>query len=247
MLKGRIAVITGASRGIGRAIALRFAENGASLVLNGRNEERLKKSVEDAVAYGVSAEGFIGDIANPHTALGLAERAVERFGGVDILVYSAGIVTRTPVEELAPEEWHSVMNVNLSGFFYMCKAVLPFMRRRKRGKIISLSSQMAKMPHPNASPSYEVSKAGIQALTRHLAYHYAKYNIQVNSIAPGSIDTDMPKTLTPEAREKLKDSIPLLRLGEPEEVADCALFLASSMADYITGETVNVNGGSLMC
>lgn len=247
MLKGRVAVITGASRGIGRAIALRFAENGASLVLNGRDEERLKKSVEGAVAYGVSAEGFIGDIANPRTALGLVECAVERFGGVDILVYSAGIVTRTPVEELAPEEWHSVMNVNLSGFFYLCRTVLPFMRRQKRGKIISLSSQMAKMPHPNASPSYEVSKAGIQALTRHLAYHYAKYNIQVNSIAPGSIDTDMPKTLTPEAREKLKDSIPLLRLGEPEEVADCALFLASSMADYITGETVNINGGSLMC
>ena len=120
------------------------------------------------------------------------------------------------------------------------------MRRKKYGKIINLTSQMAYTPHPSASPSYEVSKSGMTALTRHLALKYAKYNICVNNIAPGSIDTDLPKSMSNEARQRLKDAIPMQRLGDVEEVADCALFLASKMSSYITGNTIHVNGGSLI-
>jgi 3-oxoacyl-[acyl-carrier protein] reductase len=246
-LKKKNAIVTGASRGIGRAIAIRFAENGASLVIAAeRNEKRLEETAEECVKSGVQVRTFLGDLALPETSRRILDLALDSFGTVDVLANSAGMITRTPVESLSPEEWQRVMDVNLSGIFYMCQAVLPIMREKRSGKIINISSQMARIPHPSASPSYEASKAGILALNRHLAFHYAKYNINVNAIAPGSIDTDMPKSMTPEAREKLRNGIPLLRLGEPEEVGDCALFLASSMSNYITGQCIGVNGGSLM-
>ena len=123
---------------------------------------------------------------------------------------------------------------------------LPTMRMQMYGKVINVTSQMAFLPHPGASPSYEVSKAAISALTRHLSLQYAKYNVCINSIAPGSIDTDLPKSMSQEARSKLEHAIPMRRLGDTEEVGDCALFLASSMSDYITGTTLHINGGSLM-
>jgi len=144
------------------------------------------------------------------------------------------------------DERHKVINLNLHGSFYMCRKFLPSMRERRDGKIINITSQMAYLPHPSASPSYEVSKAGLTALTRHLAFQYAKYNVCVNAIAPGSIDTDMPKSMSDEARQFLKDAVPMKRLGEPEEVGSSALFLASNMSNYITGVTIHVNGGSLM-
>jgi len=120
------------------------------------------------------------------------------------------------------------------------------MKEMNKGSVILLTSQMAFMPHPSASPSYEVSKAGITALVRHLAFQYAPYNVRINSLAPGSIDTDMPKSMSELAREKLRNGVPMKRLGEPEEVAQCALFLASGMSSYVTGTTIHVNGGSLM-
>ena len=144
------------------------------------------------------------------------------------------------------DEWYRVIDVNLHGAFHMCRSFLPGMRDRNYGKIINLTSQMAHTTHPSASPSYEVSKAGLMALTKHLAFQYAQYGICVNAIAPGSIDTDMPKSMSPEARQSLKDSVPMKRLGEPEEVGDCALFLASDLSNYVTGISLHVNGGSLM-
>lgn len=247
MLKNKIAVVTGGSRGIGRAIALKFASNGASVVLIADDDKPgLDQVATEVKKIGTRATVIQGDIADPGISKKAVQGAVDEFGTVDIVVNGAGIITRTPVEELALEEWHRVLDVNLNGTFHMCRAVLPIMRLKKRGKIINISSQMAKLPHPSASPSYEVSKAGQIALTRHLAYHYAKYNICVNAIAPGSINTRMPLSMDPAAREKLQKTIPFQRLGEPEEVADCALFLASSMSDYITGATLDVNGGSWM-
>jgi 3-oxoacyl-[acyl-carrier protein] reductase len=171
---------------------------------------------------------------------------MERFGRVDVLVNCAGIITRTPMLDLAHEDWHQVINVNLHGTYYMCQAVLPQMCEQQSGKIINITSQMASMPHPGASPSYEVSKAAMAALTRHMALHFASHNIQINAVAPGSIDTDLPKSMSPEARQQLKDAIPLLRLGEPEEVAELVAFLASSKANYINGATIPINGGSFM-
>jgi len=246
LLQDKVAIVTGGSRGLGRAIANKFATHGASLVLVATNEERLNLSAGEIRIKGGKVEVIAGDIANPDFSERIVDATLNKFGKIDILVNCAGVITRTPVEELTLEEWHRVINVNLHGTFYLCRAVLPFMRRQQSGKIINMTSQMAKLPHPSAAPSYEVSKAGQVALTRHLAYHYAKYNINVNAIAPGSINTDMPKSMDIVAREKLRNAIPLRRLGEPEEVADCALFLASSMSNYITGEVIDVNGGTLM-
>ncbi|MEK8019691.1 MAG: SDR family NAD(P)-dependent oxidoreductase [Candidatus Parabeggiatoa sp.] len=246
LLKNKVAIITGGSRGLGKAIALKFASHGASLILVATHKERLNQSADEVRNRGAKVEIVAGDIAQPAFSEEMIKVTLEHFGQIDILVNCAGVITRTPLEDLPLEEWYRVIDVNLHGTFHACRAVLPLMRSQNSGKIINMTSQMAKLPHPSASPSYEVSKAGQIALTRHLAYHYAQYNICINAIAPGSINTDMPKSMNPEARERLRRAIPLRRLGEPDEVADCALFLASSMSDYITGETIDINGGTLM-
>jgi len=246
MLKDKVAIITGGSRGIGRAIAQKFAENGASLLLVALHEDRLLKAKQEICQMGVKVEILYGDIAKADFSQTILARALDIFGTIDILVNCAGTITRTPVKDLTLDEWHRVIDVNLNGTFYLSQAVLPIMCRKNHGKIINITSQMAKIPHPSASPSYEVSKAGMIALTRHLAFHYAKYNICVNAIAPGSIDTDLPKSMSPEARQRLKNAIPLKRLGDPLEVGSLALFLASDDSNYITGATINISGGSLM-
>jgi 3-oxoacyl-[acyl-carrier protein] reductase len=246
MLKNKVAVITGGSRGIGYAIAHKFADNGASLMLVALHEEGLSNARKEICKTGGHAEILSGDIAEPDFSQKIVAKTLERFGTIDILVNCAGIITRTPVDSLTLEEWHRVINVNLHGTFYLSQAVLPILCKKKYGKIINITSQMARLPHPNASPSYAVSKAGMVALTRHLAYHYAQYNICINAIAPGSIDTDLVKTMPPEARQRFKNAIPLQRLGNPEEVGDLALFLASDNSNYITGATMNISGGSLM-
>ena len=246
ILKDKVAIVTGGSRGLGRAIAQKFAEKGASLLLVALHEEKLLQAKKEIDAMGVKVDMLYGDIADPAISQQIVSQVLKLFGTVDILVNCAGTITRTPVADLSLEEWHRVIDVNLHGTFYLTQAVLPILCKKNYGKIINITSQMARLPHPSASPSYEVSKVGMTALTRHLAYHYAKYNICVNAIAPGSIDTDLPKSMSPEARQKLKDMVPLQRLGEPEEVGELALFLASDHSNYITGATVNISGGSLM-
>ena len=246
LLKNKVAIVTGGSRGLGKAIAFKFASHGASLILVATNEERLNQSADEVRNRGAKAEIVAGDIAKPEFSEEIVKVTLDNFGQIDVLVNCAGVITRTPVEELSLKDWYRVIDVNLHGTFHACRAVLPLMRTQASGKIINMTSQMAKLPHPSASPSYEVSKAGQIALTRHFAYHYAQYNICVNAIAPGSINTDMPKSMSHEARERLRSAIPLRRFGEPDEVADCALFLATSMSDYITGETIDINGGTLM-
>jgi 3-oxoacyl-[acyl-carrier protein] reductase len=246
MLKGKTAIITGGSRGIGRGIARRFAESGAALMLVALHEEKLLELKRELEGQGAAVEILFGDIAVPEFSEQIAGKAIERFGAIDILVNCAGVITRTPMASLTIAEWHRTIDVNLHGAFYLSRAVLPTMCRQNGGKVINITSQMARIPHPSASPSYEVSKAGLTAFTRHLAFHYAKYNICVNAIAPGSIDTDMAKSMKLEAREKLKNAVPLQRLGQPEEVGELALFLASPGSDYITGATFDINGGSLM-
>jgi 3-oxoacyl-[acyl-carrier protein] reductase len=247
MLKNKISVITGASRGIGREIALSYAREGASLMLVClEDEERMNEVHMEIKRLGAKSIGMTGDVSEIEFCETVYAEAKRQFGSVDILVNCAGTITRSMVEEMTLEEWHRVIDVNLHGAFYMCRMVLPGMRDRNYGKVINITSQMAHIPHPSASPSYEVSKAGLTALTKHLALQYAKYNVCVNSIAPGSIDTDMPKSMSKEDRQRLKNAVPLKRLGKTEELADCALFLASNMSNYITGTTLHVNGGSLM-
>ena len=247
LLQNKIAVVTGGSRGIGKSISLTFAREGASLVLIAiENDESLQIVKKEAELFGAQVVNLIGDVSSSAFCDSIVKKTIETFGRVDILVNCAGTITRAPIEEMGIDEWHRVIDVNLHGAMYLSRKTLPSMRNQKYGKIINITSQMAHMPHPSASPSYEVSKSGMTALTRHLALQYAKYNINVNNIAPGSIDTDLPKSMTDDQRQRLKDAVPMQRLGETEEVADCALFLASDMASYITGSTIHINGGSLI-
>jgi len=247
MLQNKIAIITGASRGIGKSIALAFARNGASLVLTClQDKEALNLVKAEAELLGAKVISLVGDVASNDFCDEIVSQTIKDFGTVDILVNCAGTITRSITEEMSSEEWHRVIDVNLHGVLYLSQNVLPIMRKNEYGKIINLTSQMAHAPHPSASPSYEVSKSGVTALTRHLALEYAKFNICVNNVAPGSIDTDLPKSMSDEARQRLKDAVPMQRLGDVKEVADCALFLASDMASYITGSTIHVNGGSLI-
>jgi len=247
LLQTKVAIITGASRGIGKSIALAFARNGASLFLTClQDEEALNLVTAEAELLGVKVISLVGDAASSDFCAEVVSQTVETLGTVDILVNCAGTITRSVTEEMSFKEWHRVIGVNLNSTLYLSKYVLPIMRKNNYGKIINLTSQMAHTPHPSASPSYEVSKSGVTALTRHLALEYAKFNICVNNIAPGSIDTDLPKSMSSKQRQRLKDAIPMQRLGDVREVADCALFLASNMSSYITGNTIHINGGSLI-
>lgn len=243
ILEGKTAIITGSSRGIGRAVATAFAEHGASLVIHGTSEESLIALKDE---LNTDCEYVAGDIGVFETSVKLAEKCVESFGKIDILVNNAGINTRTRFLELGIDEWEKILHVNLTGAFYACKNVVPHMIKKSSGVIINMSSSAAKTPHPTASLAYGVSKGGIDAMTRKLAYDLAPFNIRVNSICPGPIETDMSSQWSDDYRAKILDSIPLKKLGKSSDVANLALFLASDLSGFITGESINVNGGKYM-
>lgn len=246
LLGGQTAIITGASRGIGRAIALAFAEQGASLVINGTRQDLLCEVAEEVEKRGQRCLVVAGDISDPAISRSLVLAAVENFKRVEILVNNAGIIKRAPTEQMPLEDWHRVLDINLSGTLYGCLAVLPYMKAQRYGKIVNMSSSAGKTPHRNASPSYGASKAGILSLTRHLALEMAPYGIYVNAVCPGPIETDLSREWTEDYRKQLLSRIPLGRIGSPEEVAQAVLFLSSRMSDFITGESININGGMFM-
>lgn len=241
LLEGKSAVITGSSRGIGKAVAFAFASHGAGLVIHGTSEKSLIPLADE-----LGCEYVSGDIGDIETSRRLAEKCMSSFGKIDILVNNAGINTRTKFLELSPDEWDKVIRTNLTGTFYMCKAVIPHMLAQKSGVILNMSSRAGKTFHANASLCYGASKGGIDALTRNLAGEFAPSGIRVNAICPGPVETDMSLQWTPEYREKVLAGIPLRRLGKAEDIADLAVFLASDLAGFITGESVNINGGNYM-
>ena len=241
LLEGKSAVITGSSRGIGRAIAKAFADNGVSLVIHGTSEKTLAPLADE-----LSCKFVAGDIGELSTSQRLAEKCMSEFGKIDILVNNAGINTRTKFLELEPDEWDRVIRTNLTGTFYACKCVIPFMLERHSGSIINMSSRAAKTAHGNASLCYGASKGGIDALTRNLAGEFAPDGIRVNSICPGPVETDMSLQWTNEYREKVLGNIPMRRLGKAEDIAELAVFLASDLSGFITGESININGGNYM-
>ena len=243
ILEGKSAIITGSSRGIGKAIAAAFAEHGASLVIHGTSEKSLI-SLKDELK--TNCEYVAGDIGEYETSEKLAAKCLEKFGKIDILVNNAGINTRTKFLDLEPEEWEKILKINLSGAFYACKNVVPHMIAKKSGCIINMSSSASKTPHPTASLAYGVSKGGLDSMTRKLAYDLAPFNIRVNSICPGPIETDMSQQWTEDYKNKILDSIPLKKLGKSSDVANLALFLASDLSGFITGESININGGKYM-
>ncbi|MGW9019231.1 SDR family NAD(P)-dependent oxidoreductase [Priestia megaterium] len=246
LLGGKTAIVTGASRGIGKSIALTLAENGASLVIHGTNTKLLDELALQIEELGQKCIVKAGDVANPDVAIDVVKAAVDNFGRVDILVNNAGINMRSSTLEMTFDDWKKVLNVNLNGTLYFCKAVLPYMVEQNYGKIINVSSTTAKTAHKNAAPSYGASKAAVNYLTMHLALEMAPHNIYVNAVCPGPVETDMSNQWTDEYRKEVTKRIPLNKLGTPQDIGESVLFLASSMSDFITGESININGGTYM-
>lgn len=246
MLKGKSAIVTGSSKGIGREIALALAKNGADVVINGNNEEQLNSLKVEIEALGTGCRIVKGDISDKRTSVRLADTCMKAFGKIDILVNNAGVNSRIPFLELSEEEWRRMMGINLDGVFYCCKAVLPYMVEQNSGTVINISSTASKTAHANASICYGASKAAVNSMTQKLAYEMGPHHIRVNGICPGPVETDMSLQWTEEYRQNVVKKIPLGVLGTTRNVADVAVFLASDMAGFINGETINVNGGSYM-
>jgi 3-oxoacyl-[acyl-carrier protein] reductase len=242
-LEGKIALITGARRGIGRAIALKYAENGADCVLIARTAP--EELAEEIRALGRKALALAVDVSDANAVEEAVKTATKEFGGIDILVNNAGITEDGLLIRMKVEAWQRVLDVNLSGAFYCTKAVTRPMLKREGGRIINISSVIGQMGNAGQA-NYAASKAGLIGFTKSVAKELGSRGITVNAIAPGFITTDMTSELSDEAKTALLEQIPLGELGESEDIAAMALFLASKSGRYITGQTFNVDGGLVM-
>ena len=246
MLKGKVAVITGASKGIGKAIALKLASLGANIVMNYRSSEEQAIEVEkEILEKGVNVIRVKGDISNLEDVENLITKAKTEFGKIDIMVNNAGITKDTLILRMKEEDFNSVIDVNLKGVFNCLKSITPIMVKQREGKIINLSSVVG-ITGNAGQVNYAASKAGVIGMTKSLAKEVGSRGITVNAVAPGFIETDMTKVLGDKFKEEAKNNIPLKRLGKPEDVADVVAFLASDMANYVTGQVIHVDGGMVM-
>lgn len=243
-LKGKTAIITGAARGIGKEIAVKFAQEGASVILV--DIRGTEDSAAELRKQGHAARGLTVDISRSTEVEAAARNVLHKEGKIDILVNNAGIIARGTILDLTDEVWQSVMDVNVTGAFYWCRAVLPSMIKSHSGRIVNISSIAGKMGDITAAPVYGTSKGALNTLTKSLARQAAEYGITVNALAPHAIETDMSAQWSEEKRRGVIESIPLKRMGTCAEVAAAALFLASDDASFITGEVLNLNGGYLM-
>ncbi|MEG1929640.1 MAG: 3-oxoacyl-[acyl-carrier-protein] reductase [Anaerovorax sp.] len=243
MLKGKTAIITGGVRGIGKATARLFCENGANVVLCYRsNEEAAQATADELKKYGTQVVLVKGDVAAFSHAEEVAKETKERFGKIDILVNNAGITRDKLMMRMHQEDFDDVVKTNLCGSFYFLKCVSAVMIKQKHGRIINLSSVVGVKGNPG-QVNYSASKAGIIGLTLSAAKELGRRGITVNAIAPGFIQTDMTGALTEEQKAKMAEVISLGKIGKPEDVANTALFLASDMGSYITGQIIGVDGG----
>ena len=246
MLKGKCAVITGASRGIGKAVALKLASLGANIVLNYRSNEKEALEVENQIKeMGVETLCVKGDISKLEEVEKLVTAAKEKFGTIDIMVNNAGITKDTLILRMKEEDFDSVIDVNLKGVFNCLKTITPIMVKQKQGKIINLSSVVG-ISGNAGQVNYSASKAGVIGMTKSLAKEVGSRGITVNAVAPGYIETDMTQELGEKYKEEMKKIIPLKKLGKAEDVANVVAFLASESADYVTGQVIQVDGGMLM-
>jgi len=245
-LKDRVAIVTGAARGIGRAVAWIFVREGAKVVLVDLEKAGLEALQEEVRKRGGEALAVPCDVSKASEVKEMVEKVLRIFSRIDILVNNAGIIRRGTIESVTEEDWDRVIAVNLKGPFICSKAVVDFMKRQGYGKIVNVSSIAGKMGDITSAPGYGPSKAGLDALTKTLARQLAPYGIHVNGVAPHAIETEMSAEWSPEKRKSIVEAIPLKRLGKPEDVAEAVLFLASDAAAFITGEILDVNGGFLM-
>jgi 3-oxoacyl-(acyl-carrier-protein) reductase len=241
-LSGRTCLVTGASRGIGRAIALELGRHGASVAVGyGRNEDAAAEVVKEIVGSGSQAFAVPGDVADPEAIEGIVASVLDRFGKIDILVNNAGITRDRSLAKMTPEEWDDVLRTNLGGVYHMTSRVLPHMVQAGYGRIVSISSVIGL--HGNfGQANYAAAKAGIIGFTKSAALEVARKGVTVNALAPGFIETEMIAAMPDEAREKILARIPMQRFGRPEEVAQAAYFLVAN-GDYITGQVFEINGG----
>ena len=246
MLKGKCAVITGASRGIGKCIATKFAKEVANVVINYRNNEeealKVKQELED---LGSQVLVVKADVSELEQAENLIKEAKKEFGRVDILVNNAGITKDNLIIRMKEEDFDSVIKTNLKGAFNCLKAVTPIMLKQKYGKIVNMASVVGVVGNPG-QVNYCASKAGLIGMTKSLAKEIGSRNITVNAIAPGFIDTDMTKILSDDQKKKILSQIPLNKFGNVEDIANVALFLGSENSNYITGQVIHVDGGMAM-
>lgn len=244
-LKGKVAIVTGASGGVGRAIAAALAGEGATVVVCSRNLDSNTKIAEQINAEGGSAHAYQVDVTDADSVSALVKSVVEKLGRIDILVNNAGITADNLLLRLKEADWDSVIDTNLKGTFNCTKAVARTMIKQRSGKIINMTSVVAMVGNAGQA-NYCASKAGIIGLTKSVARELASRNITVNCVAPGLIRTAMTDALSEKAREQAFKLIPLGRMGEPEDVAEVVKFLASPASDYITGEVIRTDGGMAM-
>ncbi|MCI8785576.1 MAG: 3-oxoacyl-[acyl-carrier-protein] reductase [Eubacterium sp.] len=243
MLTDKIALVTGASRGIGAAIAKAFAKEGASVIINYNGSgEKAQAVADEIILNGGTAEIYQCSVADFDACRQMIETLVKKYGRIDILVNNAGITKDGLLMKMSEEDFDSVIDINLKGAFHTIRHMSRYFLKQRSGKIINISSVSGILGNAGQA-NYSASKAGVIGLTKSTARELASRGIQVNAIAPGFVETDMTDAMPAEAKERMTDAIPLKRIGKPEEIADLAVFLASAKSDYITGQVIAADGG----
>ncbi|SNX55564.1 3-oxoacyl-[acyl-carrier-protein] reductase [Thermoanaerobacterium sp. RBIITD] len=242
----KTALVTGGGRGIGRAIALKLAEDGYNVVINySKSSKSADETVLEAKKFGVDAYAIKCDISDYKQVEEMINNIIERYGFIDVVVNNAGITKDNLILRMSEDDWDNVINTNLKGTFNVIKFISKYMIKRRKGKIINISSIVGIIGNAG-QVNYAASKAGIIGLTKSVAKELASRGITVNAIAPGYIETDMTEVLNETTKESMINSIPLKRAGNPSDIANVVSFLASNASDYITGQVINVDGGMVM-
>ena len=245
-MSDRVAIVTGAGQGMGRAVAMRLSAEGARVVANDVNEEAAARTAKGIQEAGGEAIAVAGDVTSSGDVANIVDAALDRYGRIDILVNNAGVLRPTKVIDIEEDEWDWVIAVNLKGTYLCSRAVLPAMRKGGWGRIVNFSSTAGKSTSTVGGAHYTAAKAGVLGFTRHLARETAGYGVTVNAVCPGLIDTEMVRGTIPDEKARAyADSFPIQRMGEPSEVAELVAFLASDRAAYITGASLDINGGDL--